>query len=866
MLSVIQKIRVLLFILSLSASAANLAAQTNATLTVKVADQNANTIPDFTARLKKDRKIASEAISEKAGKIVFSEIASGKYVLEIEAPGFQPHVSEIGVKSGVNELNVNLEIAAIVENVDVAPDVREKATEEAFSNFLTDEQIAALPDDPREMEAALKRLAGGGDNVVIRVDGFSGGRLPSKTQIASIRIVRSSYDAENHELGVIFVDVVTKVGSRSWSGSLSFVFNDESLNARNAFSARRFPEQSRDALLFLSGPIIQNKTDFSLLFSDDRDFRAQNINAFLPSGAYYDSVNSRTASTLADLHVNHNLTKTLPVKFRYNFSDDDAEDVGVGGFNLPDRAFALKNRSHEFRFSTSGNFAKKFLNEFRFQYKNETSDTVPQSDETAIIVLDSFARGGAGNLQKNSKQSFWLADNLLFGVKKHALKIGGTILIENEKQVSALNRNGTFIFSTLEDFASGRPSVFSQSSEERRAEARQAQIGVFVQDDFRIGKNLVLSFGLRYEWQNNLTDKNNFSPRAAFSWSPDPNGKTVFRGGVGIFYNWLDTRTLLAVLTQDEFQPGETIIFDPGFPNPFSAGASRVLPPSFVQKAADLKNPEIIHSSFGVQRRISGASRIRLEYIFQKGIHQFRSRDINAPLEGVRPNPNFGRIAQIESSAFFARNALNVGYSGNLTEKVSLTLDYVLSKTISDNGGALAFPSDNYDLRADRSVADYDRRHRFNAFMSWQVRKGLRLGAIYAARSPLPYTITTGRDDNRDAIFNDRPFGVGRNGERGSWHHQFDLNASYIFSFFDRKNKDSSKGFSMITTPAESNSGFDFTDPEKRFSLKFFVNAENLFNKTNLTNFVGVESSPFFRQATNAAQARKLKFGLRFNF
>lgn len=841
------------------------ALQADSTLHVKVIDQNANLIPNFVARLKTDKKIVKEVKSENPQAVVFSKIAVGKYALEIEAEGFKRKTLEIEVNSGRNDLTVTLEIAEIIENVNVETEAQEKATENAFSNFLTDEQIAALPDDPREMEAALKRLAGG-DNVVIRVDGFSGGRLPPKSRIASIRIVRSSYDAENHELGVIFVDVVTKVGSSLWSGSLSFTFNDEIFNARNVFSGARFPEQNRNTFLFLSGPILKEKTDLSVLLLNTSNYQAQNIVAFLPLGAVNDSVKSQSATTFLDLGINHNLTKKLPVKLRYNFSDENSENLGIGNFNLSDRAFSVKNRSHEFRFSTAGNFARRFLNEFRFQYKNESLQIIPQNDSTAIIVLDSFSDGGAGNLQRNSKQSFWLADNLLFGFKQHALKIGGSIFIEKQTQTSALNQNGTFIFSNLQDFQLGTPSIFSQSSGERNAEVLQTQIGAFVQDDFRIGKSFILSFGVRYERQNNLMDNNNFSPRLAFSWSPAKDGKTTFRGGIGIFYNWLETNTFLTIASQNKSQPGEIIIINPSFPNPFSSGASQFLPPSFLQKADDLKNPEIIHSSFGAQHRISNSSLLRLEYTFQKGIHQLRSRDLNAPLSGNRPDLNFGRIAQVESSAFFVRNALNIGFNGSLTKKISFTLDYTLAKTISDSTGIFGLPSDNYNLSFDRSFAGNDRRHRFNAFTSWQIRKGLRLSAIYAARSPLPYTITTGRDDNGDTTFNDRPVGVLRNSERGAWHNQFDLNLSYIFSFINRKGGSSDKSFSVVTTSAESNSGFDLTDPEKRFSLRFFANAENLFNQTNLTNFVGVQTSPFFRQATSADQARKITFGLRFNF
>ena len=63
--------------------------------------------------------------------------------------------------------------------------------------MLTREQIDALPDDPDEMEAVLKAMAPPGST--IRVDGFTGGKLPPKSQIRSIRLPRMDmFAAQNH--------------------------------------------------------------------------------------------------------------------------------------------------------------------------------------------------------------------------------------------------------------------------------------------------------------------------------------------------------------------------------------------------------------------------------------------------------------------------------------------------------------------------------------------------------------------------------------------------------------------------------------------------------------------------------------------
>ncbi len=834
-------------------------------LHLQIIDQNSQFVPNVSVKLKSNNKIVKEITKENPQEIIVSKIEQGKYLLEIQAAGFKNYSQEIEIISGKNDLTVKLELAEVVENVEVDQSAQEKSVDEAFSGFLTKSQIEALSDDPKEMEKELKQIAGD-PNAVIKVDGFNEGRLPQKSQIASIRIVRSSFDAENHELGFTYINITTKPGNQKFSGSLSFNFNDEFLNARNAFSLKRFPEQSKNTVFFLSGPIKKDKTAFSATIIDFRNFNAQNINAILPTGSFSDSVAGRTNFSTINTTINQNLSKYHNAKLNYEFVNSSSKNLGVGGFDLAERAFDAKSRSHQLRVSESGYISNKFLNEIRFEFKNETANMLPQNENVGVIVLDSFSRGGAGNFSRNSKQTFMFADNLLFGYKNHALKIGLQTEYERRNETSETNKNGTFLFSSLDDFNLAKPAIFTQNIANRKVNLSQIQLGVFVQDDWRVKKNLNFSFGLRYELQNNLKDFNNFSPRIGFTWSPLKTGKLTFRGGGGIFYNWLETNNLSTILSNDISQPSETIIINPSFPNPSLGGTSQTLSRSYWQTDANLKNPYIVHISFATESRLNKRLSLRSGYVYQKGIHQFRGRNINAPIDGIRPNPNFGNITNIESSAFFVKNSLEIGLNGSLRKNVSFYFNYGLSKTTSDNNGIFGLPSDNYNLRLDRSFANNDQRHRFSSSWSWTIRKGLRLSGNYSINSPLPFTITTGKDNNNDIVFNDRPFGVKRNSRRGTWRKQLDLSFSYAFSFIKKKNKDDGKSFGMVTSSGESATGFDFTDSDKRFSLKFYATAENLLNQTNFRNFVGVQTSQFFLKPNSSDQARKLVFGLRFSF
>src|SRR5205807_191991 len=79
--------------------------------------------------------------------------------------------------------------------------------------------------------------------------------------------------------------------------------------------------------------------------------------------------------------------------------------------------------------------------------------------------------------------------------------------------------------------------------------------GVFAQDDWRIKSNLTFSYGVRFENETIVRDRNNFAPRFAFAYDPFNTGKTVIRGGAGIFYN----RALLRTI--DDFTLGAQQLF-----------------------------------------------------------------------------------------------------------------------------------------------------------------------------------------------------------------------------------------------------------------------------------------------------------------
>ena len=660
--------------LFLACSFIALASNQSNTLRIKTVDQNGEAILNAKARLKTIDGRILESKSNKRSIITFLNLKKGKAIIEISAVGFKTQTREIEIKSGINNLIIKLNIEEIIEKVEVITDKQSSSVDPqggAFTNFLTKEQLESLPNDPEELRKELERQFG--QNVVITVDGFVGGRLPPKSQIASIRITRSSFDAEYHKIGSTFIDIISKAGGGKWSGSVTFSFGDSIFNARNPFSDKRLPSQIKKFDGFISGPIIKNKTSFFLNVYNNNSYNQRNIVAFLPEGEIKESTKSGSNSFVPWVKLSHNLNKTDVLNLSYSANASNSKGLGVGGFNLPSRAFENKIISNQLQVSLSKYIGTGFLNEFRFQYTSERDEAIPSSEETSVFVLDSFNKGGAGNKSLSKKKNFWISNNLLFGLgNNHAVKIGGMFELSRINSDSLNNQNGTFIFSSLKDYALNRPSVFTQSAGARKINLSQLQFALFFQDDVRINKSFTASFGLRYELQNQLKDRNNFSPRLGLAWSPFTNGKLTFRGGVGLYYEWLDADAISLIRRRDMNQLGETVIINPSYPDPFQSGENKILPKSYWQLASDVKNPYVFLASIGMEARIKNDLFLRTLYKYQKGIRQFRSRNVNAPYPEtqIRPNSEFGKIIQVESNAFFVRNSLDIGFNGRLKRGV----------------------------------------------------------------------------------------------------------------------------------------------------------------------------------------------------
>jgi hypothetical protein len=861
----------LILLFCLQFGVAQTKAPANASLELVIKDPSGALIYRAQVELRRNSKTESIVETNQKGEAKFNRLKVGQYQARIEAPGFKPRdLDDLQLTAGTNRLEVSLEIEAITADVEVSEEARVRNTNPngpAFSNVLTPDQIAQLPDDPDEFENAIRQLAGPGAQM--RVNGFRGGKLPPKSQIREIRFRLNPYAAENHEAGFGLVDITTKPGINAWHGSLNLGFRDEALNGRQPFATFRGPEQQRRFGLSLDGPLWKNRTSLFLNADGSLFFDAKTIVAKTPTGPFQDLTFRPSRRLNLDARIEHALTKTHTSRLQYQRNAVLQNNLGVGDFDLPSRGFSQDQTEHLFRLGDSGVVGKRFVNDFRFQTRWLETEAKSVTNEQTILVPGFFNDGSAQRSGGRRQFEIEVNDDVDYAMEKHGVRFGVRLEANRYRSDESFNAVGTFQFANLAAFEAGLPTQFTQRIGDPTVSFSHYQAGWYVQDDFRVRKNLTLSYGVRQEIQTHVNDKLNLAPRFGFIWSPKKDGSITIRGGVGIFFDWFGAQTFEQTLRVDGIRQRDVVITHPGFPDPFSNRTQLTLPPSRIQKDPDLTVPYIGQTSLGIETNPFKLFRLTTNYQYQRGVHLLRGRNLNAPVGGVRPDPTVGNVTSIESSAYMSAHRLMIGVGpARFVNGFFWNANYLLMKNTNEADSPFSLPVDSFNHRAERGPAANDIRHIFSAFVSRRLFKGFAASAIVSASSALPYNITTGFDNNGDTIINDRPSGVGRNSVRGDGRWEIGSRLSWGLNFGPEQQPTGGPQVRMVRIgPGEGASApMIGSGSTKKYRFEMYAQAFNLLNHTNLGGFSGVQTSPFFGRATSAQLPRRFELGMRFNF
>lgn len=889
---------VLALVLEGPASAQTAPAARDARLSVTVTDSTGGVLPgavvtlngmDAANRMPQPRT----SRANERGVATFDELLPGRYAIRVDMDGFDSALaSDIRVNRGETRRTQVLAVKRLDESVTVQRDKQSVATDRTlvFGSTLTREQIEALPDDPAELEKALRELAGG--DAIFRVDSFEGARLPDKSMIKAIHISRDQFAAENHSEGGITIDIVTQAGAGPFRFGTNYNLRDSALDGKNPLIGAKGPTRNQDMGVNLSGTIIPNKLSVSARIAYNNAFNTPLLYAQTPQGLVSETAGIRSPSSGYNLYgaVTYALTKDQTLRVYYSEDHVESKNLGVGGYSFLDRAYSMRQTNRTIRGQEAGPLGRRFVTNTKFMVSWQDSQASSVSDALTEIVNDAFTIGGAQRRGGRRGLEYMVQSDLDYVRGMHTVRTGVLVNGGSYRSDDEANYTGTYVFDSLAAYQAGRPRSFTRRVGDPLIDFANTQVAVYVQDDIRLRKNLSISPGVRYEVQTHLRDYAAVSPRFGFTWSPGGSGRTSVRGSVGIFHDWFSASVYEQSLRVDGFRQRELTIANPAYPNAGSAGSVAATNRYLVDP--DLKMPRHLRFSGGIDQTFTPRLRVGVSYTYMRQQRMARGENLNAPVNGVRPDPSFANVMRAVADGEGRAHGLSVFASWQFAQMTpalqvkrfdirrgALTVNYTVNRVRNNFDGAFTAPaSGTLDTEWGRSSGDAP--YLMSAGLSSSALRNLNVSLNLNAASGPVYNITTGRDDNGDLVFNDRPAGYARNAGRGAGTWTLNGNVSYGFTFGRKAGSGTTAMPPGIAMPAGmvvvmavhggmatvGSSPAGAASAPGRYRVSIFISAQNLTNHANPVGWSGVMTSPLFGKSTAVQGVRRINMGINFGF
>jgi hypothetical protein len=527
---------------------------------------------------------------------------------------------------------------------------------------------------------------------------------PSIEAVEEVQIITNQFSAEYGRASGGRINIRTRGGSNRYRGRAFYFFRNDILNANTtnnqAQGLPRLPLEQHNPGFTLSGPVRlpfydgRKRTFFFSSYEYDTILDSAFVNTLVPveqnplfplpaptnPGAAQTEI-APTGSTAAQVAPfveglstpvkNHTFTTRIDHRFNDLHNGSLVYQLGRqknlrqfgGGNRLAETLIGRTRNTDAISYTDNYVFNAQLVNQLRFQISRLTPAISADGGNTTPVVLididpsqpslDTQQRSspliagtstsGATDRRENRIQ---FQDAVSYIIGAHSLKFGGDFQRIRSTFIDLSDASGTFDFDTAGDFINNRPSRFRQNFQTESVQ-HNIYTGFFVQDEWRLRPNLTFSYGLRYENETIVRDRNNFGPRFALAYDPFRSGKTVIRLGAGIFYNrallrtiddftlgsqqlFLDTNDIPVtqrdnVLSQLRFP--QTLTADSSIVQQFgtlNTGFSRRLDP-------DLRIPESYQVNAGFERDLGHKLVFEANYTYNRGIHLWREFNANAP-------------------------------------------------------------------------------------------------------------------------------------------------------------------------------------------------------------------------------------------
>jgi hypothetical protein len=364
---------------------------------------------------------------------------------------------------------------------------------------------------------------------------------------------------------------------------------------------------------------------------------------------------------------------------------------------------------------------------------------------------------------------YQLVNNLSHHSGAHAFRAGVDVIYNADTITFPRAVRGSYAFSSLANFLAGtyNASGFTQTFGETVVSQTNPNVGLYVQDEWKARPSLTVNAGLRYDLQTLEaveTDRNNFSPRAGFAWTPTSSGRTVIRGSAGLFFDRVPLRAVANALlsagnTTDVTQLHQigislspTQAGAPEFPNILAAPIASVTLVNLTTMDRTIQNAYSRQASVEVERQIGRNGTISGGYQYVRGLNLVIQVNQNVPTcaaagtnNGCRPNSSYANNNQYSSEAESNYHGIHVSFVQRPAAWGHYRISYTLSKSMNNVGESFfSSPIDPFDLSKDWGRSDDDQRHRLVVNGAVELPYRFNLSGALQAYSSLPFNILSG--------------------------------------------------------------------------------------------------------------------------
>ena len=838
----------------------------NAQISGTLKDQSGAILPGATITAKNlATGLARTVVTDATGEYRVPALPPGTYALSAEMQGFtterRPEVILVIDQDAV--INFMLKPAAVSEVVSVvAESPIVDTTKSDVSTAVSTQQIQDLPVASRRwIDLAMLTPGTSQDNIRgffyrgnVNIGGgareYSNGFVVDGVNntwaemgeprqnfamdaIQEFKVSTSNYKAEYGLATGGLLTVVTKSGTNQLHGSGLLFFRDAALTAeeypqkvldkqQNVAEGTNEPDYHRYQYGgTIGGPIIQNRTHFFLAYEGTKEQQNFTINTNGIWPQYEGVFPSKQTRWTYNAKVNHQLSSTQSVFFRWGAEDEYRPIITTGGRTTPSASFDFGVPRQSAVMSHTWVVNPSTLNEMRFQYAYAKYQVAPPYSHgdwapgdfearlsycTPVYSYPSVLVGGCGNAQMGPEHRYQIKDDFSHLI----VGWGGSHQWKTGLDYSYVPFEGDLTNSPFGSWTFPKDAVYNPAdtttyptnyteSLPTYANIPTHTFAAYVQDDWKVRDGLTLNLGLRYDLQrgsfnedipgllSKIEDKlgrngtfpldpsvvaqpttgrgdtNNFGPRAGIAWDPQKNGITNIHAGYGMFYDNMRTLQNFGELTWPQAQ--QVIINRPSFPDPYQGGSRdqfvSTAPPNISVMSNATVNPYAHQLNVGVNRVVMRQYAVSVDWTYMNRYSDRDTVDPNIPDQATKQKlyPQFGRVSFWQSTSDNSYRALLVKVEKRMSHRYSFLSSYTLSSA-KDNGFT-NIQGDKYGYYKVERYGTADRRHRLVVSGIVQLPAQSQVSAIADFRSSLPFSPTSALGDlNGDGYTGDLPAGV----------------------------------------------------------------------------------------------------------